>query len=45
MFDNWLKNFDVLDYKTVKNNFVEYNLKVKKFWTDFFEDVFSDKKK
>jgi hypothetical protein len=26
MFDNWLKNFDVLDYKTVKNNFVEYKL-------------------
>lgn len=39
MWDNYLKNFDVFDYSSVKKNANEFNKKVIKFWNDFFEDV------
>jgi hypothetical protein len=40
MFDNWWKNFDPLNYETVKKNIQEFNDKSMNFWKDFYNDVF-----
>jgi hypothetical protein len=39
MFNNWMKDFDPLNYETVKKNIQDFNDKVFKFWRDFYNDV------
>jgi hypothetical protein len=45
MFDNWWKDFDPLNYDTVKNNIQKFNEKSMNFWRDFYNDVFKYVKK
>jgi hypothetical protein len=45
MWNNWLENFDPLNYNKVKKNTVELNEKIVNFWKDFYNDLFNNIKK
>lgn len=40
-----MKDFDPLNYNTMKKNIVQFNEKVVNFWKDFYNDVFNNIKK
>jgi len=42
---NMFKDFDPLNYQTVKKNINNFNEKVVNFWKDFHNDVFNNIKK
>jgi len=42
---NMFKDFDPLNYQTVKKNINNFNEKVVNFWKDFYNDVFNNIKK
>ena len=45
MFNDWWKDFDPLNYHTVKKNIVKYNEKIVEFWKNFYNDVFNNIKR
>lgn len=45
MWNDWMKDFDPLNYNTTKKNFVKFNEKVVNFWKDFYNDLFNNIKK
>ena len=36
MWDNWMKDFDPLNYNTAKKNVVQFNEKIVNFWKAWF---------
>jgi hypothetical protein len=42
---NMFKDFDPLNYNTVKKNINNFNQKVINFWKDFYNDLFNNIKR